>query len=169
MQRRSLKPCSDEELENQSESVIDGRHPLDESSLKLSVIVPARNAEKTIRDCLDSLRRQIFKNFEIIVVDGGSTDDTRKIAANYGVRLVESTQGQSFCCQEHGSCKSEGDPVIFLDSDCVAPNDWLAKIVTRFESHDISVLGGPDLLPGVLRHVGTGVCICRLANLSDDV
>jgi glycosyltransferase involved in cell wall biosynthesis len=113
----------------------------------MSVVVSTKNSEKTIAECLGSLRKQTFKDFEVIVVDGSSTDNTRKIVSSFGVQLVDQPKGNLSVARNMGLAVARGDPVVFLDSDCVAPDNWLGKIAARFENQHIAVLGGPDSLP----------------------
>jgi glycosyltransferase involved in cell wall biosynthesis len=57
--------------------------------VKLSIIIPAKNEEKLLPTLLESIREQSFTDYEIILADANSTDDTRKLAASYGVRVVQ--------------------------------------------------------------------------------
>lgn len=111
----------------------------------VSVIVPAYNAQETIQDCLDSLASQSYENFEVIVVDNNSTDETRKIAGSYDktVKLYSEGKKGSFAARNTGVEKSQGEILAFIDSDCVAPEDWLLNLTKPItEDSEVAVYGG---------------------------
>ena len=94
----------------------------------VSVIIPMYNAEAFIKDCLDSLVAQTFTDFEAIIIDDGSTDNSARIAASYAssdnrFRLIgQPNKGQSEA-RNTGLKIMHGDYVTFIDSDdCVAPS-----------------------------------------------
>ncbi|MEM3885055.1 MAG: glycosyltransferase [Nitrososphaerota archaeon] len=107
-----------------------------------SVVIIARNAEKTISDCLSSLLRQRFKPKEIIVVDNGSTDSTAKIATKFGVKVIyEPIVGRSRA-RNRGIIESDGELVAFIDADAVADVDWLAWLMKRYEHGGLAGVAG---------------------------
>lgn len=65
---------------------------------KISVIVPCYNQEKYIKECLDSLVSQTFKDYEVIVIDDGSTDDSAEIVNEYVKHNKNNTASKSGCC-----------------------------------------------------------------------
>lgn len=91
---------------------------------EVSVIIPAYNAEKTLRECLDSLLAQDYENYEIIVVDDGSTDNTKGVAESYGsdkIRCVRQPNGGVSAARNAGISLARGEYVIFCDADdCVS-------------------------------------------------
>ena len=112
--------------------------------MKVSVIVPAFNNEKTIETCLSAIRSSIFKDFELIVVDDGSTDKTNELAQKQAdfVLRQEKNKG-SFEARNYGIENSSGDIIIFIDSDIVVKPTTLAIIVDYFQSHpDVDALTG---------------------------
>lgn len=100
---------------------------------KISVIIPAWNEEEYIGTAIDALFAQDFPrdDFEIIVVDNGSADQTGAIARAKGIEKVvlESSRGTN-AARQRGLREATGEIVAFLDADCVPPNDWLEKIYT---------------------------------------
>lgn len=96
----------------------------------LSVVIPAHNAEKTLKECLDSVSRQTFEDYEIIVVDNDSTDRTRSIIRQAEkkdgriVYLFEPLKGRG-AARNTGIEKARGEIIVTTDADCVAPPDWL--------------------------------------------
>lgn len=115
--------------------------------LRVSVVVPSRNSEKTIKGCLDSLIRQTYKEFEIIVVDASSNDGTLDIVSSYPVKIIVQEKGNLAHARNIGLAASTGDIVAFLDSDAMAPPDWLLAVANRFRTSNLAVVGGPDYAP----------------------
>lgn len=110
----------------------------------VSIIIPALNSEKTINDLLDSLMELNYKRdlIEIIIVDGGSTDKTREIAKKYPVKIVVEERKGINIARNVGVRNSHGEIIVFTDSDCVVPKDWIKKIVEIFEDRSVGCLGG---------------------------
>ena len=94
----------------------------------VSVIIPMYNTEAFIKDCLDSLVAQTFSDFEAIIIDDGSTDESARIAASYAsadarFRLIGQPNKGPSEARNTGLKIMRGDYVTFIDSDdCVAPN-----------------------------------------------
>jgi glycosyltransferase involved in cell wall biosynthesis len=115
---------------------------------KVSVIVCAYNAERTMDRCLASLEKLNYPNHEAIVVNDGSTDATREICERYDfVRLInQDNQGLS-AARNVGLKASTGEIIAYTDSDCMADPDWLTYLVARFQSSTFAAVGGPNLPP----------------------
>jgi cellulose synthase/poly-beta-1,6-N-acetylglucosamine synthase-like glycosyltransferase len=115
---------------------------------KVSVIVCAYNGERTLDSCLSSLQKLNYPNYEVIVVNDGSTDRTRQITESYGyVRLInQANQGLS-AARNAGIRASTGEIIAFTDADCMADHDWLNHLVGRFLSSPFGAVGGPNLSP----------------------
>lgn len=112
--------------------------------IKLSVIVPALNEEKYIERCLLSLSNQSFsKDYETIVVDGHSKDETIKIANKYADKVLKCKKRNSSAQRNRGAKFAEGKIIAFLDSDTVASPRWLENISRAFENNDVVAVTGP--------------------------
>jgi len=106
-----------------------------------SVVVLTRNRIRSLERCLQSLRAQTFRDFEVVVVDTGSTDGTpdwlRRESPFEGLQLVE-VQGGSFArARNEGAAASRGEWVAFLDDDCMAAANWLeclARAATQYDA-----------------------------------
>lgn len=112
----------------------------------ISVVVPAYNEEKYIRECLNSLVKQKFpKNkYEIVVVDNNSKDKTVQIVKTSfpAVKIIkEKKQGVVFA-RIAGTKEARGKIVAFLDADSYAPEDWLTKITSEYSKNKVVAVGG---------------------------
>ena len=81
----------------------------------LSIIIPTKNEEKYLPNLLRSIKKQTFKDYEIIVADNNSKDKTKKIAKRYGCKIVKG--GLPGKARNQGAKFAEGDILLFLDSD----------------------------------------------------
>jgi glycosyltransferase involved in cell wall biosynthesis len=111
----------------------------------LSVIVPAHNEEAYIELCLNSLLKQDYglENYEIIVVDNNSTDATKKIIERFsGVKYLFKKDGPVGAVRNYGAKESQGEYLVFIDGDCLAPEVWLSRGINLLLSSTISAFGG---------------------------
>ncbi|MDO8451971.1 MAG: glycosyltransferase family 2 protein, partial [bacterium] len=106
--------------------------------MKLSVVIPARNEEKYLPKTLRSLEQLDLKPDEVIVVDGGSTDQTRTIAKKFGARVVVVKDSGIGKARQVGLDTACGDIVATTDADTVVPPDWLSKIVQALNRPNVS-------------------------------
>lgn len=115
--------------------------------MKVSFIIPAYNAEKTIGALLDSIRAQVTTHsFEVIVVNDGSLDKTAIIAAASGSRLLSVKNGGASRARNLGVREATGEILVFLDADVVLPVDWLEGALPSFFSPLIDVVQ-PSVVP----------------------
>ena len=99
---------------------------------KVSVIIVTWNAEKFIRNCLDSVFRQTVKDLEIIVYDNGSSDSTREILSEYRERilLLSGEENKGFCWANNRALeKADGDFILTLNSDIVLNDKYLEELL----------------------------------------
>jgi GT2 family glycosyltransferase len=116
---------------------------------KVSVVVASYNGERTLTNCLDSLQRLNYPDYEVILVDDGSTDATPQIALKHaGIRYFrhEKNLGLS-TARNTGIAAATGEIVAFTDSDCRADEDWLYYLVSDLLGSEFAAIGGPNLLP----------------------
>ena len=120
--------------------------------MKISVIVPAYNVKKTLSRLLDSLSHQSCKDFEVIVVDDCSQDNTCQVAESYDCTLVRLPRNRGpASCRNVGAKKAVGDIFLFTDSDCRVEWNWIERIEERFLQNDIdAVMGKVVLMPSTL-------------------
>src|SRR5204863_4298449 len=116
---------------------------------KVSVVVASYNGDRTLKACLESLERLNYPDYEVILVDDGSTDTTAQSAAGHPkVRTVhhEKNFGLSVA-RNTGIVASDGEVIAFTDADCRADEDWLYYLVGDLMESAFAGLGGPNLLP----------------------
>lgn len=111
---------------------------------KVSVVVCTYNGANKIKSLLDSLKKQTYKNLEIIVVDDGSTDTTSDIVKKYPFELIKHDKNRGLGdARNTGVRKSRGDIIVFTDDDCVADQNWIKEIVNCYQkSPKINAVGG---------------------------
>mgnify|MGYP000209180453 CR=1 FL=1 len=98
----------------------------------VSVIVITKNSEKTLYECLESVKRQTYKNIELIVVDNYSTDRTRDIAREFGARVY--VKGPERSSQmNYGARVAKGDYLYFMGSDFVLTSGLIEECVSLME------------------------------------
>jgi GT2 family glycosyltransferase len=115
---------------------------------RVSVIVCTYNGGGRLEECLRSLSALDYPNYEIIVVDDGSTDATRAILKRFPrIRTVHQDNRGLSSARNAGLYTATGAIVAYTDDDCVADPDWLTHLVHQFLSTDAAAVGGPNLTP----------------------
>jgi GT2 family glycosyltransferase len=115
---------------------------------KVSVIVCSYNGAKTLDDCLTSLREINYPNYEVVLVDDGSKDNTQEIVARHPwvVNVRQENKGLSVA-RNVGAATGTGEIIAYTDSDCMADPDWLYFLVGTLLSGDYAGVGGPNISP----------------------
>jgi uncharacterized protein (TIGR00661 family) len=105
--------------------------------MKLSIIIPTFNEEEYLPKLLRSIRMQNFGDYEIIVADAGSEDETREIAEFYGCKVVDG--GIPSFGRNVGAKTAEGEFLLFLDSDVVLTEGYLESALEEFTENDLGI------------------------------
>lgn len=116
----------------------------------LSVVISSLNSAETIGGALSSILANDFPRdeYEIIVVDGGSTDNTVEVCRRFSVEPLFCPKKGWASALNLGVRHAKGDIICITDSDVIVPSDWLRKIWEFFQSHpDVDGVGGPILAP----------------------
>ena len=114
--------------------------------LKVSVVVIAKNAEKTLRKCLSSLKKQDFKGYEVLLINDHSKDRTAEIARKFRIKVINQNEDERGVpdARNKGIKESKTEIIAFTDSDCIAPPNWLSRIYDYLDKHpEVDGVGGP--------------------------
>jgi GT2 family glycosyltransferase len=115
---------------------------------RVSVVVASYNGARTLEACLASLDRLNYPDYEVILVDDGSKDDTRHIASDHpdARYIFQENKGLSVA-RNTGINAATGEVVAFTDSDCRADEDWLYYLIGDLLRSDFAGIGGHNFLP----------------------
>lgn len=121
--------------------------------MKASVIVPTYNRKERLRGCILSLLNQNFEDYEIIVVDDGSSDGTEQMVESLqqthsNLKYLKQKNRGPGIARNYGVENSEGDIVVFTDDDCIADEPWLKTMVNSFNGNSyLGIVGGGYVTP----------------------
>jgi len=134
----------------------------------ISIIIAVKNGEKTIRKCLNSIFALNYQNFEVIIVNDGSTDTTREVIGSFkirkygnkeaGLNIIDTPGLGPSEARNLGVKQAKGEYVAFTDGDCIVNHSWLVELLKGFEiEHNqsfvlsqgavIAGVGGSQLIP----------------------
>jgi glycosyltransferase involved in cell wall biosynthesis len=115
---------------------------------RVSVVVCSYNGGGTLEGCLESLSKLNYPDYEVILVDDGSSDATRQIAQRFPhVRYHHQRNHGLSVARNVGMDLATGEIIAYTDSDCFADEDWLYFLVSKLLETGASAVGGPNLLP----------------------
>ena len=105
----------------------------------ISVIIPTFNSAKQLSDCLKSLETQTMDqgSYQVIVVDDGSTDDTRSIVAKYSAKYVYQANQGPAVARNHGVTEAQGEIVLFTDADCMPQANWIEEMIKPLDDSQV--------------------------------
>ena len=116
--------------------------------MKYSFIIPVYNRPDEVDELLDSLTRQTFRDFEVVVVEDGSVVPCKDIVDKYADRLSihyynkpNSGPGQT---RNYGVNRANGEYMLILDSDCILPDRYLESVESELDKQKADAFGGPD-------------------------
>ena len=116
--------------------------------MKYSFVIPVYNRPDEVDELLESLTRQVYKDFEVVVVEDGSAVPCAEVVDRYATRLdvhyfskPNSGPGQT---RNYGVEHSRGEYVLILDSDVVLPEGYLSAVEAELSAHPCDAFGGPD-------------------------
>jgi GT2 family glycosyltransferase len=115
---------------------------------RVSIVVCSYNGGRTLTQCLRSLGALDYPDYEVIVVDDGSTDDTRAILLQFpDVRAIHQPNRGLSVARNVGLQAATGEIIAYTDSDCFADADWLTHLVYQLQRSGADAVGGPNLTP----------------------
>ena len=128
------------------------RHAFDEvpfshelSWPRVSVVVCTYNGQRTIRECLEGLTQLQYPDYEVIVIDDGSKDDTAAIVQEYKVRLISTGNRGLSAARNVGLEAATGEIVAYIDDDACPDPDWLLYLASAFRNSNYAAIGGPNI------------------------
>ena len=115
---------------------------------KVSVIVCSYNGGQTLEACLRSLKKLNYSDYEVVLVDDGSKDNTKEIVSHHPwVKTIHQPNMGLSVARNVGAAHASGEILAYTDSDCMADPDWLYYLVGTLLSGDYAGVGGPNISP----------------------
>jgi GT2 family glycosyltransferase len=160
-------------LSSVREAFAEAPFPNQASWPRVTVVVCTHNGGRTLFQCLRGLQYLDYPNFEVIVVDDGSTDNSAEIAGKFDVRLIRTPNLGLSSARNTGWEEATGELVAYIDDDAYPDPHWLRYLARSFQKSSHSAIGGPNVPPP-----GDGLTAECIANspggpthvlLSDDI
>jgi len=113
-----------------------------------SIIIPLYNRPQEIKELLDTLVKQTYTAFEVLIIEDGSKDDAKEVIDSFKNDLdiqyyFKQNEGQGFA-RNLGFEKAKGDYFIIFDSDCLIPSNYLENVKNHLHHNHLDAFGGPD-------------------------
>ena len=131
---------------------------------RVSILIPAYFSEDTLADCLRALRRQRFRDFEIVLVNSSPEDGTRRLVETRFPEVVfDQAPGRLLphAARNRAAKRAQGEILVFTDPDCCAHEDWLERLVDAHRQGHQFVCGAIDLHDKTGNWFATGVHLCK--------
>lgn len=137
--------------------ILQEKYPLSRTP-KVSVVVCSYNGGSTLRACLESMRKLNYSDYEVILIDDGSTDNTQAIARDFPEihNFKQENKGLSVA-RNKGIELSTGEIIAYTDSDCMVDPDWLYYLVQELLEGKYVAVGGPNISPPAAHHIQAAV------------
>lgn len=114
---------------------------------KISVVVCTYNGARTIRECFEALKKIDYPDYEVIVINDGSTDETERIAREFPFRLISTPNRGLSQARNTGMHLATGEIVAYTDDDAYPDPHWLTYLADMFLTTSHAGIGGPNLPP----------------------
>jgi O-antigen biosynthesis protein len=135
-------------LETVRKAFAEGPFPPGVDWPRISVVVCTHNGSRTIRECCEGLRKLQYPDFEVVVVDDGSTDGTAAIVEEFGFRLIRTENRGLSNARNVGLDAATGEIVAYLDDDAYPDRHWLTYLAFTFSRTAHAGVGGTNIPPG---------------------
>lgn len=113
-----------------------------------SIIIPVYNRPEEVKDLLESLTKQTYIHFEVLVIEDGSTVSCKEIAdsfrASLNIRYFRIENSGPALARNFGAAQSRGEYLLILDSDCILPACYVEQVHTALKHSEVDAFGGPD-------------------------
>ncbi len=114
---------------------------------RISVVVCSYNGASTIRDTFEGLADLDYPNYEVIIVNDGSTDATAKIAKEYDVHLISTENRGLSNARNTGMYEASGEIIAYIDDDAYPDSQWLKYLASAYMNSEHGGIGGPNINP----------------------
>lgn len=114
---------------------------------RMSVVVCTHNGSRTLRECLEGVTRLRYPDYEVLVIDDGSRDNSADIAAEFDVRLIRTPNQGLSAARNLGARESTGEIIAYIDDDATPDRDWLTYLALTYANGDFVAVGGPNIPP----------------------
>lgn len=114
---------------------------------RISVVVCVYNGEETLRECIHGLQQLDYPDYEVLIVDDGSTDNTAAIAAECGSRVIRTENRGLSSARNSGMDAATGEIIAYVDSDAKPDPQWLTYLAHTFMTTSHVAVGGPNIAP----------------------
>jgi GT2 family glycosyltransferase len=114
---------------------------------RVSVVICTYNGQRYLAETLSALEQIDYPDYEVIVVDDGSTDATAAIARQYDVRLIRTENCGLSAARNTGARAATGEIVAYIDDDAYPDREWIKRLAMVFLTSDYAGVGGPNLPP----------------------
>ncbi|WP_281166856.1 glycosyltransferase [Segetibacter koreensis] len=122
-----------------------------------SIVVCSYNGSATIKDTLEGLMKLQYGNYEVIVVDDGSKDDTANIVRRYPVKLISTRNKGLSSARNTGMYNAKGDIIAYIDDDAYPDPHWLQYLAYTYINSNHVAVGGPNIIPAEDGYIATCV------------
>ena len=118
-------------------------------TVKFSVIIPFKKSTSFLLECLESIVKQSYRNFEIILLPDGQKVQMLKLVQHdiFRVRVIPTGQIGPAQKRDLGAKKAKGEILAFIDDDAYPDKDWLKSMVINFKDGNMAAVGGPGVTP----------------------
>ena len=114
-----------------------------------SIVIPIYNRPEEIDELLESLEKQTFQNFEVIIVEDGSQKPCRNVVNKYldsiDIQYVTKENTGPGLSRNYGSKYAKGEYIVFFDSDCIIPEKYFEIVNDSLQADLVDAFGGPDM------------------------
>ena len=113
----------------------------------MSIVVCSYNGARTIQECLNGLLNVQYPNFEVIIVNDGSTDNTKNIISRYPFRSINTPNNGLSYARNIGGKEAKGKIIAYIDDDASPDPDWLLHLAIAYRTTNYAAIGGPNIAP----------------------
>lgn len=140
----------------------------------VSIIIPAYNVEEYLEECVKSLLSQTYKNYEIIIIDDGSTDQTYRVARNLSsdnkrIKLLHQRNQGVSVARNIAMKNAEGEYFIFVDADDVVAPRYVETLVTYLKTVDMVMVGFSSEKKDIITGLASKPIYDKAVNVKEDI